>query len=136
MSRQQLLEIPSNPDELSRVDETVDKIAAEMGFSPQQRDDLAIAVTEAVNNAIMHGNNADPRKKVHITFIIDDGVFTIKIRDEGTGFDPAALPDPTAPENILMEKGRGLFIIRHLMDELRIIRTPQGMELVLVKKLQ
>ena len=135
MSRQQLLEIPSNPDELSRVDETVDKIAAEMGFSPQQRDDLAIAVTEAVNNAIMHGNNADPRKKVLITFIIEPGVFTIKIRDQGPGFDPDSLPDPTAPENILLEKGRGLFIIRHLMDEFHLFRTPHGMELVLVKKL-
>ncbi len=135
MNRIHTIDIPSNPDELPFIDETAGKIAKKMGFSKEQRDDIAIAVTEAVNNAIMHGNNADPRKIVHITFIVESAILTIKIRDEGPGFDPNSLPDPTAPENILLEKGRGLFIIRHLMDEFHIIRTPHGMELMLVKKL-
>jgi len=136
MSWKEILVIPSNPDELTRVDQTADKIAAELGFSKQLRDDIAIAVTEAVNNAIVHGNKADIRKKVHITFLIEPGKLTVKIRDQGKGFDPSLLPDPTAPENLLLERGRGLFIIRHLMDELHINLTPEGMELILIKKLR
>jgi len=136
MKQTETLIIPSDPDELPKVDEMAERIAAEAGFGKEIRDDIAIAVTEAVNNAIMHGNNADRKRTVTIVFIKEPGKLTVKIRDQGNGFDPSILPDPTHPENIMREKGRGLFIIRHLMDEVTLHKVEGGMEVELVKALE
>ena len=133
MSNIEKLIILSNPDELQRVDEAAERIAIQMGFSQAAIHDIAIAVSEAVNNAIMHGNNADTNKKVQVTFQQESDKLIIRVQDEGLGFEPESIQDPTAPENILREKGRGLFIIRNLMDELQIINTDTGLLLVLTK---
>ena len=127
-------DIPSNPDELEKVDHIAEKVAKEMRFSKEEKDDIAISVTEVVNNAIMHGNLADPKKNVHIIFIKDNDTLIIKVQDEGKGFNPDDLPDPTQPENLLKMKGRGIFIIRQLMDEVTHKKTPHGMEVTLIKK--
>ncbi|NQS97833.1 MAG: ATP-binding protein [candidate division Zixibacteria bacterium] len=128
------LDIPSTPDELTKVDEVAERVAEEMSFSKDEKDDIAISVSEAVNNAIMHGNLANPKKMVHITFIRERDSLIVKVRDEGNGFNPDDLPDPTSPENLLRLKGRGIFIIRQLMDEVTHRKTNEGMEVTLVKK--
>ena len=128
------LDIPSTPDELTKVDEVAERVAEEMNFSKDEMDDIAISVSEAVNNAIMHGNLANPEKMVHITFIRERDSLIVKVRDEGNGFSPDDLPDPTSPENLLKLKGRGIFIIRQLMDEVTHRKTNEGMEVTLVKK--
>lgn len=133
MDSTETLVIPSDPDELPKVDEAAERITEELGFPKEQRDDISIAVTEAVNNAIMHGNNADRKKTVTITFVKETGRLTVKVRDQGNGFDAEELPDPTHPENIMRSKGRGLFIIRHLMDEVSLSKVEGGMEIVMVK---
>ncbi|MBC8278941.1 MAG: ATP-binding protein [FCB group bacterium] len=134
MTRLQELTIPSDPEELPKVDEIAEKVAIEMKFPKDLRDDIAIAVTEAVNNAIIHGNHEDPDKKVHITFTSQPDGLKVRVIDEGDGFDPDKMPDPTTPENILLEQGRGVFIIKHLMDYTEFKKVRGGMQITMVKK--
>ena len=135
MSNIEKLIITSDPDELQRVDHVAERIAIQMGFPQEAIHDIAIAVSEAVNNAIMHGNYADSNKNVHVTFFSESDKLIIHVKDEGLGFNPESISDPTEPENILREKGRGLFIIKNLMDELQIKNTADGMLLILTKYL-
>jgi len=136
MTRLQELTIPSDPEELPKVDEIAEKVAIEMKFPKDLRDDIAIAVTEAVNNAIIHGNHEAPDKKVHITFTSQPDGLKVRVIDEGDGFDPDKMPDPTSPENILLEQGRGVFIIKHLMDYTEFKKVRGGMQITMVKKLR
>ena len=78
---------------------------------------IMIAVTEAVNNAIRHGNKGIKNKNVSLTLYINDDAIRFKIEDEGKGFDFDNLPDPTAPENIEKPGGRGIFLMKHLSDD-------------------
>jgi serine/threonine-protein kinase RsbW len=102
---------------------------------------VGVAVRESVINAVKHGNGHDAEKCVHVEFtpLEDDGPqgLAIRVRDEGGGFDPATLPDPLAPENLLKASGRGIFLIRNFMDEMTLQRAPEGgMEVVMVKRVQ
>jgi serine/threonine-protein kinase RsbW len=100
---------------------------------------VGVAVRESVINAIKHGNRDDEQKHVYVEFTplsnsTPSGI-AIRVRDEGPGFDPANIPDPLAPENVLKSSGRGIFIIRTFMDEMRLQRAPEGgMEVVMVKR--
>jgi serine/threonine-protein kinase RsbW len=97
---------------------------------------ILMAVREAVANAIKHGNHLDLSKNVHIEMDVVADTLAICIRDEGEGFDPAAVGDPLAPENRLKTSGRGIFYMRTFMDEVRFRRHPDGgMEIVLKKNL-
>lgn len=78
---------------------------------------LLISVTEAVNNAIMHGNNFDPDKTVTVGLTATEDFVEIEVQDEGSGFDPNLVADPREPENLLKSSGRGIFIIKSLLDE-------------------
>jgi serine/threonine-protein kinase RsbW len=76
-----------------------------------------IAVTEAVNTAIKHGNGGDKSKNVFLSLLLEDNVIKFQIKDEGTGFDYENLPDPTTPENLEKPGGRGIFLMKNLSDE-------------------
>ena len=78
---------------------------------------IMIAVTEAVNNAIRHGNKNQKSKNVSLTLSINDNTIRFQVKDEGNGFDYDNLPDPTAPENIEKPGGRGIFLMKHLSDD-------------------
>ena len=100
---------------------------------------MAVAVRESVINAIKHGNGGDQQKQVHVDFTPLDASaprgIAIRVRDEGPGFDPDAIPDPLAPENLLKNSGRGIFLIRSFMDEVALQRAAEGgMEIVMVKR--
>ena len=98
---------------------------------------ILMAVREAVANAIKHGNQLDLTKNVHVEMDVVADTLAICIRDEGVGFDPAAVGDPLAPENRLKTSGRGIFYMRTFMDEVRFGRPKEGgMEIVLTKNLQ
>jgi len=127
------LKIPSNPDRLPQVDELAQKAAREMGFTKEQSDDISIAVTEIVNNAIIHGNKTNVSKNVKITFKIEKNQLTIVITDEGNGFNPDEVEDPTTKGNILKSKGRGIYIVRHLMDKVSFNSSPDGMIITMIK---
>jgi serine/threonine-protein kinase RsbW len=80
--------------------------------------EIRLAMREALNNALRHGNRMDPSKKIHFSYSCDpEHGLWVRIRDEGKGFDPDAVPDPTQPENLDRTGGRGVFLMRNLMDE-------------------
>jgi serine/threonine-protein kinase RsbW len=98
-----------------------------------------VAVRESVINAIKHGNGGDEQKQVHVDFTPLDVAaprgIAIRVRDEGPGFDPEALPEPLAPEHLLKSRGRGIVLIRSFMDEVALQRAAEGgMEIVMVKR--
>ena len=87
---------------------------------------LVTATREAVTNAIRHGNRQVPDRLVRIAYRFEDDEVTIRVEDEGEGFDPEAVPDPTLPENLLRPSGRGIFYMRRFMDRVEIGRAPGG----------
>jgi serine/threonine-protein kinase RsbW len=118
------------------AEETARSVSNKAGFDEEAGFQIEMAVHEAVINAIYHGNQQDPRKKVHIKFLISEDGLEIHIRDEGKGFDPAALPDPLAKENLLNISGRGILLVRKFMDEFRVENFPgRGTEVIMVKHL-
>jgi len=88
-----------------------------VGFDEEAVHYMSVAVRESVVNAIRHGNKQDEAKRVHVQFTIHDRALEVQVRDQGPGFDPAAVPDPLAPENLLKAYGRGIFFMRQFMDE-------------------
>ncbi len=110
------LVIPSDLSNVSLVESLIDKVCAELNINEDIYGNVLIAVTEAVNNAIIHGNSFNHDKSVVVEVNQDDESFTFRVTDEGAGFDYMNLPDPTAPENIEKENGRGIFLIQNLSD--------------------
>jgi Anti-sigma regulatory factor (Ser/Thr protein kinase) len=129
------LEIESNPNNLIIVEEFVNYFAVDLGLDEEKINGLLLAVTEATTNAIIHGNKNNGLKLVKIFVNVEDHILTIKIKDEGKGFDPSIVPDPTNPENLLKDSGRGLYLMRVYMDEMKINVTPEGTETILKLKI-
>lgn len=132
---QYYLEIESTPNNLITVEEFVNYFAVELGLDQEKINGLLLAVTEATTNAIIHGNKNNKLKLVRISVYVDGNTVTIKIKDEGKGFDPSIVPDPTDPENLLKDSGRGLYLMRVYMDGLTYNQTPEGTETILTLKL-
>ncbi len=93
---------------------------------------VLLAVTEATTNALIHGNLRDVSKKVFICADISKESLIIKVKDQGRGFNPDTIPDPTKPENLLKDSGRGLYLMRYHANELKYNITPEGTETILV----
>jgi serine/threonine-protein kinase RsbW len=110
------LVIPSDLSNVSLVESLIDKVCADLKINEDIYGNVLIAVTEAVNNAIIHGNAFNHDKSVVVEVNHDNDFFIFRITDEGSGFDYLNLPDPTAPENIEKENGRGIFLIQNLSD--------------------
>lgn len=115
------------------VDEVADALA-KAGFSTKQVFSARLAIEEAVSNGVRHGNRCDARKSVHIRYHVDAERMLIAVEDEGPGFDPAAVPDPLAPENLEREGGRGILLIRNYMTWVGF--TPRGncIQMILTRK--
>ena len=133
------LEFGSVFDMVDVVQAVSDHVGRMMGLDDDGLHWLGVAVRESVINAIKHGNHNDARKRVHVEVTpleteTPQGV-CVRVRDEGPGFDPACVPDPLAPENLLKTSGRGIFLIRCFMDEMHLQRAAEGgMEMVIVKR--
>lgn len=110
------------PSDLALVEEAVDLIARHCDTCPLSRRrlefNLRTALAEALSNAIRYGNGEDPGKLVRVRGAVTLEFVELWVTDEGRGFDPASLPDPTIPENLEREDGRGLFVMRHLVDQI------------------
>lgn len=126
--------IESDLNHVQKVEKITEKIAKSMKFSEEEQDSLAISVTEIVGNAIVHGNKKDKSKKVTVDFDYKDGTITVSIQDEGEGFNETTIENPLEPENLLKESGRGIFIVRALMDQVDFIRSKKGTIVRLIKK--
>ena len=134
------LELTSAFEMLDFVQLVSDHISRSVGFDEDALHWIGVAVRESVANAIKHGNGGDRSKHVFVEFATDRAAdagveMRIRVRDEGAGFDPSTIPDPLAPENVLKASGRGIFLIRHFMDDVRMERAPEGgMEVRMIKR--
>jgi serine/threonine-protein kinase RsbW len=107
--------VPSNFDSIGKVESMIDEVCAKMNVI-ESYGNVLIAVTEAFNNAVIHGNKQLPSASVYIKSATNSSLFLFSIEDEGNGFDFTSLPDPTAPENIEKENGRGIFLMKNLSE--------------------
>ena len=126
--------IKSDLNEIPKVEKFTEKISKNIGFSDEEKDSLAISITEIVSNAISHGNKKDKQKKVIIDYILSPYSITISVQDEGKGFDLANVEDPLEPQNLLKESGRGIYIVQTLMDEVKYEFNEIGTITRIVKK--
>jgi serine/threonine-protein kinase RsbW len=126
------LEIFSDPNLLPEVEEFLENISNEVKLEKTRVNNLLLSVNEAISNAMLHGNKLDIKKKVRISVHIDESSLSISIKDEGRGFDPEKVPDPTSPENIFKESGRGLYIMRTCIDDMKYVFHTDGTELILI----
>jgi serine/threonine-protein kinase RsbW len=109
--------IPSDPAEARQLQDRIEQLLQERQATEKDIFGIRLALEEALVNAIKHGNQMDRAKSVYVTYAIEDDRFEIVIRDEGPGFDPEDVPDPTAVENLERPCGRGLMLMRHYMTE-------------------
>lgn len=111
------IQFPSVMENIRLVESFIDNAKEKFHIKDDVYGNVMVAVTEAVNNAIVHGNKNNIQKNVTLSFKIDKDKLSCIVEDEGEGFDFENLPDPTAPENILKIGGRGVFLIKNLSDE-------------------
>jgi serine/threonine-protein kinase RsbW len=128
--------LDSSLESVDAAEETVLKVAGEVGFDEDDLHAVGMAVRECMVNAVVHGNRYNARKKVHLEVFQASDHVAIVIADEGEGFDMSQLPDPLAEENLLRQSGRGLLLIQAFVDEFHLEkRQPSGTEVRLVKYL-
>ena len=129
------LEFTSAFEMLDFVQVVSDHVGQTLGLDDDTQHYVGVAIRECVINAIKHGNRSDSQKHVFVEFSTVDSVLTIRVRDQGEGFDPDTLADPLAPENLLKASGRGIFLIRSFMDDVEHRKVPEGgMEIRMTKK--
>ncbi|MGA2903276.1 MAG: ATP-binding protein [Candidatus Korobacteraceae bacterium] len=126
----------STLDSVNKAEEMADQMAARAGLDEDMRSGISMAVREAMINAVLHGNAYDPAKRVNLSFEQNDQELIVTVTDEGKGFVPEDVPDPLAPENLLKQSGRGIFLMRAFMDEVRFRKLNPGTEITLIKRLQ
>jgi serine/threonine-protein kinase RsbW len=112
------------------VESFIDNVKEKYKLDDDIYGNIMVAVTESVNNAIKHGNNCDKNKNVTLTAIYEENLVRFIVEDEGPGFDPESLPDPTAPENIEKLGGRGIFLMKQLSDEVKYSNNGRTAEMV------
>lgn len=122
-------------ESVSEVEAAADQLAIEAGLDEDQRFHITMAVREATINAVLHGNEYDPGRQIEVSLENTGADLMFKIADQGRGFDPNHLPDPRAAENLLRGTGRGIFLIRSLMDEVHFRKLHPGTEMTLIKHL-
>src|SRR5262245_2253926 len=113
------IQIPSIMENIRMIESFIDNAKEKFQLEDDIYGNIMIAVTEAVNNAIKHGNSGDRLKNVFLSLTLEDSIIKFIVKDEGRGFDFENLPDPTSPENLEKPGGRGIFLMRHLSDEVR-----------------
>jgi len=132
--QQNRITIPSDPALIREVDEFVELRLRERNLADTLIADIAICATEIVNNGINHGNKQDLNKTVTLELKFDSDQVMIIVTDQGNSFDPTAVEDPGDPRNLLREVGRGIFIVKHLMDTVEIDRAEGGGTIVTLTK--
>lgn len=135
------LDFYSSLDMLGAVQTVTDQVARIVGLDEDALYWVSVSVRESVINAVTHGNRNDPSKRVFIEFLAStyngSAALTVRVHDEGPGFDPSELTDPLSPEHVLKPGGRGVFLIRSLMDDVVFQKAPEGgMEIRMIKRVQ
>jgi len=128
--------LDSTLESVDHAEEIAVGLAKRAGFGEDDLTKIGMAVRESMVNAVVHGNRYNANKKVRFSVSKNSESLTVRIADEGEGFDFENLPDPCAGENLFRSSGRGIFLIRSFMDEFQIRRlAPGGLEVVLVKRM-
>jgi serine/threonine-protein kinase RsbW len=120
------LVLPSHIEAVADASAAATDFVKSCGLDEQAAFTIDMAVREAVTNAMVHGNQEDETKSVEVIFNCLGNALEIEIRDQGKGFDPTGVPDPTEPANILKTSGRGIFLMRSFMDEVEWLARPEG----------
>ena len=127
-------ELESTLESVDGAEQIVLKEAEALGFDEDDLYRIGIAIRECMVNAVVHGNRYNSRKKVHLKVARTSNSIAVEIADEGDGFDPNAVPDPLAGENLLRGSGRGVMLMQSFMDEFQISpRQPRGTAVKMVK---
>jgi serine/threonine-protein kinase RsbW len=113
------IKIESRIVNLRIVENAIEEVTSEIGIKQDSYGKILVSTLEAVNNAIIHGNNSIPEKIVQIEIVFSRAELKIRVKDEGSGFRPLEVPDPTLPDNIESLNGRGVFLMSRLADEIK-----------------
>jgi serine/threonine-protein kinase RsbW len=130
----QVLTLASRIESINEAASVAAEVGNRLGFGEEALFGIDMAVREAVTNAVLHGNRQEADKSVEVTFADSPAELTITVRDEGEGFDPEAVADPTVEQNLLKTSGRGILFMRNFMDEVEYSRHPQGGTIVRMTK--
>ena len=134
------LEFSSTFDMVDFVELVGGHVSRDIGLDEDSMHWVSVAIRESVINAIKHGNKSDEKKRVFVEFeTATAGIpeISIRVRDQGEGFDPETVANPLDPENLLKSSGRGIFLIRNFMDDVQLQRAPEGgMEIRMLKRVQ
>ncbi|HWX54984.1 MAG TPA: ATP-binding protein [Verrucomicrobiae bacterium] len=125
--------LASTLESVNTAEQKAFEVAAKAGFGEDEQYHIAMAVREAAVNAVLHGNGYDPDKKFLVAYEMTLESLVITIADQGSGLDLKCLTDPLAPENLMKQTGRGIFLIRSFMDEVKIRDMHPGTEITLIK---
>ena len=115
----QTLKLPSCTTSICALEKFIGSITTKYKVQKEKYPNILISLTEAVNNAIVHGNKHDKEKLVKVSLSRRQNVLAFVVSDEGNGFNPSSIPDPTAKENLECCGGRGVFLMRELADEVK-----------------
>jgi serine/threonine-protein kinase RsbW len=120
------LDVASRIEMLDMVQAVLTHLCSVLGFGEEAVHYMSVAIRESVVNAIKHGNKLDESKRVLVEFVILPSALEVRVQDQGAGFDPNAVPDPVAEENLLKAYGRGIFFMKSFMDEVHYSFPEQG----------
>ncbi len=122
----EIVNLPSKKESMGKIEPILMQVQTIADIPEDRFYNLLISVTEAVNNAIMHGNKFDAEKTVVVSLLATEDFVEIEVQDEGDGFNPDKVADPREPENLLKSSGRGIFIIKSLLDEVLFEKNEIG----------
>lgn len=123
------IQVPSIIENIRMIESFIDNAKDKFHLNDDIYGNIMIAVTEAVNNAIKHGNASDKTKNVFLSLSLNESLIKFVVKDEGTGFNYQNLPDPTEPENLEKIGGRGIFLMKHLSDQVEFKEDGRVVEL-------
>ena len=127
---------PSTLESVDVVETDISKAASDAGFGEDDQHGIGMAVRECTVNAVVHGNRYNKNKHVHVNVTKSESDFTIRITDQGEGFELQEVPDPLNDTNLLRHSGRGLFLMGAFMDDMKVRKVePAGTEVTLVKEI-
>jgi len=124
------LKLPSDPSCICEVEHFVQRLVTRLKIDPNLYPNILISLTEAVNNAMQHGNRFDDRKKILVSYRQQPHMIRLIISDEGSGFDPFTIPDPTSVDRVEEEGGRGVYLMKQLTDEIHFLDQGRTVELM------
>ncbi len=128
------IDIASEISNIHKIENAIDELSNELNINKDAYGKILVATLEAVNNAIIHGNKTDVRKQVKVLFVLKKKSLNIIVKDEGTGFNPGTIPDPTSPENIENLHGRGVYLMNNLADGIEF--NPDGNQVTMTFNLE